>query len=464
MMPDANFGFLFVLFMEKFGVSREIASWPHTISKVMTTFVGLSLGTLLIGTSVYVVSYFDEYRNVATGIKFLGVSVSGVIGPILLPAVMDTYGLAGLLLIVGGIILNVIPLTLLLRNPQPTSVFLRCFKMSKSSISNKPEASTLTTTRKEYGRETQHWDGVTNTFHRDDTSIWAAKCCSAQETPTYGSVLQASEIPGARMHGFQTESGMFTQMFEVLRMPIFYVILVPIALADFTLPLFASTIVDYGRDKGILLEKAALLLTYLCVGGFCGRLGISVLSDKIANGRCIITAISLIILSACFVLLPHVDIFPAVVAVTFVTGLQLGYLGTIKTVLSADFLGVQKVPLCWGLIGIASLPLTVFEPSIVAASGPTDNDQEMTKETMDTDDQNSKTELGYTRGFAEDSPSSDEAIQVESASGVESEHCEASKGDDDEAKNGHWQFALSLRELKRLRRQMRTNGRFQAGR
>ncbi|XP_037512240.1 monocarboxylate transporter 2-like [Rhipicephalus sanguineus] len=156
-------------------------------------------------------------------------------------------------------------------------------------------------------------------------------------------------------------------MSEVLRTPILYLILVPIVFADFTLPLFASTIVDYGRDKGILLDKAALLLTCLCVGGFCGRIGIPVLSDKIANRRCIIAAISLLLLGGCFLLLPHVDVFPAVVAVAFITGLQQGYLATIKTVLSADFLGVQKVALCWGVVGIASLPLTFFEPSIVGA-------------------------------------------------------------------------------------------------
>lgn len=75
---------------------------------------------------------------------------------------------------------------------------------------------------------------------------------------------------------------------------------------------------------------------------------------------------------------------------------------------------------------------------------------------MDTDDQGSKMELGSTGGFAKDSPSSDEAIQVESASSDESEGYEASKGDDDEAKNGQSQLALSLRERKRLRKQAHT--------
>ncbi|XP_075539544.1 monocarboxylate transporter 14-like isoform X2 [Dermacentor variabilis] len=147
-MPDVNAGLLYVLFMEKFLVSREIASWPRIIATLMTNFMGfaigavqekiavytmllfgsvlcpaaviasafvpnmtwmmvtlgclygLSVGTLLIGTSVYVVSYFDEYRGAATGIKYLGVSVSGVLGPVLLSTLAATYGLQGLLLVV----------------------------------------------------------------------------------------------------------------------------------------------------------------------------------------------------------------------------------------------------------------------------------------------------------------------------------------------------------------------------
>ncbi|XP_070388976.1 monocarboxylate transporter 14-like [Dermacentor albipictus] len=417
-MPEANAGLLYVLFMEKFLVSREIASWPRTIATLMTNFMGfaigaiqqkvavytmllfgsvlcpaaiiasafvpnmtwmmvtlgclygLSTGTLLIGTSVYVVSYFDEYRGAATGIKYLGLSMSGVLGPVLLPTLAATYGLQGLLLVVGGITLNVIPLVLLLRKPQPTKLLLRCLtrtvQSSNSSELKELGSSGLATIQIGSEHEEPQSAGAGKTGSQHATSLHKQKECGTLPGLKYGSELPASNTIAPKIEvGFHIETGILTQIINVLRTPMFYLLLVPIVFADFTLPLFASTIVDYARDKGVYIDKAALLVTCMCIGGFCGRIAIPVVSDKVTNGRCIIAAISFLLLSVCFVLLPHVDVFPGVAAVTFVTGLQQGYLATIKTVLAADYMGVRNVALCWGLFGIASLPLTFFEPSIV---------------------------------------------------------------------------------------------------
>ncbi|XP_037565766.1 monocarboxylate transporter 9 [Dermacentor silvarum] len=330
------------------------------------------MGTLLIGTSLYVVSYFHEYRGAATGIKYLGISVSGVIGPVLLSILAATYGLQGLLLVVGGITLNIIPLALLLRKPQPTKLLLRCLtrtnQSSNTSESTKLRASGSVTTQIENEHEEPQLPGAGKASSQHAASLPKQNECSMLQASNYESVLPSSHAPAPKIElGFHTETGISTQVLDVLRTPMFYLILVPIVFADFTLPLFATTIVDYATDKGIHLDKAALLVTCLCVGGFCGRIGIPVVSDKVINGRCIIAAISFLLLSVSFLLLPHVDVFPGVAAVTFVAGLQQGYLATIKTVLAADYLGVPKVALCWGLFGIASLPLTFFEPSIVGA-------------------------------------------------------------------------------------------------
>nr|XP_054923324.1 monocarboxylate transporter 9-like isoform X1 [Dermacentor andersoni] len=328
------------------------------------------MGMLLIGTSIYVVSYFDEYRGAATGIKYLGTSVSGVIGPVLLSTLAATYGLQGLLLVVGGITLNVIPLVLLLRRPQPTKLLLRCLTRTvqspNSSELKKLGSSGLATIQIGSGHEEPQSAGAGRTGSQHATSLPKQKECGMLPRLKYGSGLPAPNTLTPKFEGgFHTQTGLLTQIINVLRTPMFYLTLVPIVIADFTLPLFASTIVDYARDKGVYIDKAPLLVTFTCIGGFCGRIGIPVVSDKVTNGRCIIAGISFLLLSVCFVLMPHVDDFPGAAAVTFVAGLQQGYLGTIKTVLAADYIGVQKVALCWGLFGIASLPLTFFEPSIV---------------------------------------------------------------------------------------------------
>ncbi|KAH9377527.1 hypothetical protein HPB48_013038 [Haemaphysalis longicornis] len=63
--------------------------------------------------------------------------------------------------------------------------------------------------------------------------------------------------------------------------------------------------------------------------------------------------------------MPHAILFAAVAAVTFIAGIQQGYLATLKPVLVADYLGVQRVAMSWGLMGVAALPLTFCEPAIV---------------------------------------------------------------------------------------------------
>ncbi|XP_077534731.1 monocarboxylate transporter 9-like isoform X2 [Haemaphysalis longicornis] len=421
-MPETNSGLFYVLFMEKFGVNREAASWPKSINSaakhfmgfviaaaqekvsiytfillgallapaavVASSFVpsmqwmtltfgffyGVALGTLLIATSIYIVSYFDEYRGVATGIKFLGVSLSGVVGPSLLTLLADTYGLQGTLLLAGGITLHLIPLTLLLKNPRPVRVF--CGVSCK--LVNNSKDTTITSSREspeaneshspcEHNRLTKGLHGCDNKY--GNVVIPASRADHVDtkkntiEMKSDGPVLFESATPVEEPR--QERSTFFSRHLSVLSKPVFYVLLFPMIAADFTLPLLASTIVDYAGDKGVPLNSAAQLVTCLCLGGFCGRLVIPLLSDKVSGGRCPIAALSFALLAVCFIVMPHAILFAAVAAVTFIAGIQQGYLATLKPVLVADYLGVQRVAMSWGLMGVAALPLTFCEPAIV---------------------------------------------------------------------------------------------------
>ncbi|KAL3206265.1 hypothetical protein MRX96_040308 [Rhipicephalus microplus] len=130
-IPQTNSGLLFVLFMDTFGVDRESAAWPKTIHTATTSVMGASYGALVIGTAVYVVSYFYEYRGFAMGIKFLGVSLSGIIGPSLLSHLASEHGLKGCFLITGGLTLHLIPLAFMLRYAKP--VRWQCCKRHDAS-------------------------------------------------------------------------------------------------------------------------------------------------------------------------------------------------------------------------------------------------------------------------------------------------------------------------------------------
>nr|XP_037277570.1 uncharacterized protein LOC119170488 isoform X1 [Rhipicephalus microplus] len=371
-IPQTNSGLLFVLFMDTFGVDRESAAWPKTIHTATTSVMGASYGALVIGTAVYVVSYFYEYRGFAMGIKFLGVSLSGIIGPSLLSHLASEHGLKGCFLITGGLTLHLIPLAFMLRYAKPVR-WQFCKRHDASDKALKGATTTL------YGTTTdvQEFSGnsytLKNLVFPCDTVLPTCdgpvgqNSLSAGPSITIDTVKNTPVCSANSMESPTAPLDFLAQAMKVLRSPCFYVLLVAMVAADFTLPLFGSTIVDYAVDKGITLNAAAQLVVCQCLGGFVGRLVIPLITDKLAHSRCPITAISLALLSLSFWVFPHVTSFAAVAVVTFVIGAQQGYLNAFKSVLVADYLGVHSVAVSWGLMGVALLPLVFCEPYIVGA-------------------------------------------------------------------------------------------------
>ncbi|KAL1421839.1 hypothetical protein MTO96_022757 [Rhipicephalus appendiculatus] len=128
-LPANSAGLLYVLFMDDFGVSHEMAAWPQSTYTVMSNTIGLVqsvlqqwvplyyltlLGVALTCTglvasafspditwmtalyggvygaggglcmtnlSLYLLLYFNKYRATATAFKYVGGAASGMIGP-----------------------------------------------------------------------------------------------------------------------------------------------------------------------------------------------------------------------------------------------------------------------------------------------------------------------------------------------------------------------------------------------
>ncbi|XP_049519376.1 uncharacterized protein LOC119444543 isoform X2 [Dermacentor silvarum] len=323
----------------------------------------------MISTSIYIVSYFEKYRSFATGIQYLGSSLSGIIGPSMLSKLAATYGLGGTMLLTGGVTLNLLPLTLSLRNPRPVEL-CRCRRWKKNEV--KATAANACVEHVDETLLNGSADPRNSSVGSVELEVEDLKEAMTETTTTvaqdsrYGQqvgCLQVSYAPEKQKERF----GVISQVLHVLRTPTFYVILVPIVAADITLPMLAFTIVDYAGDKGVPLDIAAVLVSCQCAGGFCGRLVIPLISDRTPRGRCVIGSCCFVLISLCFLLMPHIASFAAVATVTFLAGAQQGYLATIKTVLVADYLGVQKVAVCWGIMGLLSMPLIFCQPSIIGA-------------------------------------------------------------------------------------------------
>ncbi|KAH6931866.1 hypothetical protein HPB50_001197 [Hyalomma asiaticum] len=115
-----NAPFFFVRFMDTYGATHETASWPVTIVTLVSNIAGAGMGILLICLSIYTMDYFDKYRGTVSGLKYVGMSCSGLVFPVMLAKLVDVYGVKGTLLILGGLTMNTMPLILLFEHPAAT--------------------------------------------------------------------------------------------------------------------------------------------------------------------------------------------------------------------------------------------------------------------------------------------------------------------------------------------------------
>lgn len=61
--------------------------------------------------------YFDKYRGTALGLGYSGDCFGNFAFPFIIEYLIEVYGVQGTFLIIGGILLNILPMSLLLRNP-----------------------------------------------------------------------------------------------------------------------------------------------------------------------------------------------------------------------------------------------------------------------------------------------------------------------------------------------------------
>ncbi|KAK8777576.1 hypothetical protein V5799_029078 [Amblyomma americanum] len=177
-MAQSSTGYLYVLFMDKFSVNREMASWPESIimltqnlggflvtalqTRIPVYYVavlsaslcgigllgaafspniqwvsgafggiyGTGCGASIISYTVYTMLYFDKYRATATAFKYIGWAASGLAGPLVFSALAEHYGLGGALLIGAGITIHAVPIAMSLKHPKPLRLKFaeRCFQ------------------------------------------------------------------------------------------------------------------------------------------------------------------------------------------------------------------------------------------------------------------------------------------------------------------------------------------------
>lgn len=150
-----------------------------------------------------------------------------------------------------------------------------------------------------------------------------------------------------------------------LGMPIFYVLSLHCAWADYSSNTLMTTVVDYMKDKGSFEEKAENVIVYMSSTELVGRLLVPLLADKGALRRSTLVAVSFLILSIWTFSLPEVALYPGAATVCVMASLCFGCIHAMKGVLMADYLGIGRISVCFGCAGIAAVPLNLMGPSII---------------------------------------------------------------------------------------------------
>ncbi|XP_065296081.1 monocarboxylate transporter 12-like isoform X2 [Dermacentor albipictus] len=391
-MPWSWFGLLLVFFVEKFGITREEASWPKSVATTITNISGLGVygfqryintyhvvllstiltsvafisaafapnmiwmtvtvgalhgfghGIFLTASVIYTLQHFDKYRSVATSFIFISYGLSAIVSQFVLSGLVDAYALEGALLVFGAMVLNSTALVMLAKTPYPM--------------------------RLGWTRSTVHLlqNGVHKPGHYGSTG---------NDNSTRPIRIQEKLRPQPTTNLRLEESASLKDVMTIFTKPSFYVLLVAVIVGDFTTVEVLTTIVDYGLDKGIAVESAKHMITLSAVGQVAGRTVAPLVADCMPWTRHPLYSISFVVVCVCLIAIPHVSSFAAFVSLSLLVGVSQGYILCIRYVLTAEFVGVQRTAACSGIIGIVMVPAYLVSPKLVGifrdASGSYDN-------------------------------------------------------------------------------------------
>ncbi|XP_037268013.2 monocarboxylate transporter 12 isoform X1 [Rhipicephalus microplus] len=375
-IASANYGFLYVLFMQRHGLSREQVAWPQTLLLISGGCVGLlvsvvqkkfsiyhitlaggiltsaglvgasfapsivwfsvaygvvqgaGLGITFLGVAMYLLLYFDKCKATAAAIKDVGMVVAGVAGVPWISILMKEYGLQGSLLLMAGLMLHILPLVMLIKTPRRCHMFRKNDKPTGRINSQKGDVDKPAAIKSAVPllNEKEH-------------------CVQREELPT---------LSNGAPRGFPIG----------IRFPFFVLVLLQV-FSEYGNSLFMTTIVDYATDKGAELGRAKTAIMFAAIGKAVGRVLVPVVSDKTSFSRSSITMACLYVTALCFYIITRISAFEAVAALATVAGVTQGYTICMRPLLVADHLGVERLSLCSGVAGLAGMPMCLSGPAIL---------------------------------------------------------------------------------------------------
>lgn len=439
-------GIVFVTIVTEMGASREAASWPFSLLGAVINLSGVASGVLLkklplrsvsvagslltaagvllcsafydlIGITVClgvisaigqglvfpsnaiaINTYFKKYRASGSGISYAGGSLIAFVFPSVVVYLNDEYGLRGTFLVVGGLTLNAVAGSLLIRSPEDligvsrslaerrklldqgalaeahdpscnVGVCKDACSQSKCStedyrIAKEDESVGIALTTLKGGAELE---GVRDcrqdcsksaTEEQNGSEEKTCECCQGHqrldtmaEERGDGSACDKKQAPFLSV---------LLKELSFLKRPINYVITLTGVVFTSVSILYNVTLADHAIGQGLPKWEAALLFSCSGAGDIFGRLVSGQLSDRKLCQRRDVMAIGFLIMAASLVGLIYANSLALLGLATVVFGLASGSLIILFSVITVEYLGLETLPLAFSfqslICGLVALP------------------------------------------------------------------------------------------------------------
>lgn len=439
-------GIVFVTIVTEMGASREAASWPFSLLGAVINLSGVASGVLLkklplrsvslagslltaagallctvfydlvgitvclgvisaIGqglvfpsNAIAINTYFKKFRASGSGISYAGGSLIAFVFPSVVVYLNDKYGLRGTFLVVGGLTLNAVAGSLLIRSPEDLiresqSSAERHKLLEQSALAEAHEPSRNVgvckdaITRSEY-RAGDHCiatgdeaTGIPLTAPKEEVELEGVRDClqDCKGCGTQGqndSEGKANErcLGHQRLDATAEEQGdgsarvkkqapfwsvLFKEL-SFLKRPINYVITLTGVVFTSVSILYNVTLADHAIGQGLAKWEAALLFSCSGAGDVVGRLVSGQLSDRKLCHRRDVMAIGFLIMASSLVGLMYANSLALLGLVTVVFGLASGSLIILFSVITVEYLGLEALPLAFSfqslVCGLVALP------------------------------------------------------------------------------------------------------------
>lgn len=296
----------------------------------------------LVGTQTPVIinQYFVKYRATATGIALAGGTLGSFVFPPLVKYIIIEYSLHGCFLILGGIMMNTIPVALLLRPPVPKVLNLASLPVQQQVFTILPakDMSNNLDTMIELSQNRRESEESRNMCQR--LALFADSVTEALST----------NIKLIR---------------SLLANPLFLVLCCTQISFTWGWTTYVMVVVDFAVDRGIDISVAVTLLSAFAGADLCGRLGSGWISDKGLVKRKNVARTSIMLIGLMLISLPHLTSFTSIFAASLLLGLFSGSIMILFSILLVEYVGIEKMPVALGTSTFTCGMATMLRPAVI---------------------------------------------------------------------------------------------------